>query len=191
MAFTRSGVRSPSAPLQREGDFPFLFHFLRNLPKQHCVKSSGWKYRMQRLKRTVQRLLIIVPTAGLLISNCKKDEGIVGPDGSPSDVIFPTSNVSYTQHVQRLFNQTCALPSCHIGNDIGDRVKLDSYQNLMFGSGSPPIPVVRPGSPETSILVFRIEGRTAQRMPPNTTNPLNQNQINGIRAWIAEGAREN
>ena len=52
------------------------------------------------------------------------------------------------------------------------------------------LPVVVSGSPETSDLVFRIEGRVGQRMPLNR-NPLNQNQINGIRAWIAEGLQRN
>lgn len=125
----------------------------------------------------------------LIIGSCKEDDGIIGPDGSPSNIIFPTSNVSYPQHVQRLFNQTCALVGCHSQGESADRLKLDTYENLRFGVRG--LPVVIPGSPETSELVFRIEGRTRQRMPPNTTNPLNQNQINGIRTWIAEGALSN
>jgi hypothetical protein len=36
----------------------------------------------------------------------------------------------------------------------------------------------------------RIEGRLGERMPPGGY-PLNQNQINGLRAWIAEGAKNN
>lgn len=132
--------------------------------------------------------LVIVAGAALLIGNCKKDDGIVGPDGSPSDVIFPTSNVSYAQHVQRLFNQTCALVGCHSQSEPPDQLKLDTYENLRFGVRG--LPVVVAGSPETSELVFRIEGRTGQRMPLNR-NMLNQNQINGIRTWIAEGALKN
>ena len=38
--------------------------------------------------------------------------------------------------------------------------------------------------------VLRIEGRLGARMPLNQ-NPLNQNQITGIRAWIGEGALNN
>lgn len=125
----------------------------------------------------------------MVIVSCKKDEGIVGPDGSPSDVIFPTTNISYSQHVQRLFSQTCMYVGCHSQAEPADQLKLDTYENLRYGVRG--LPVVIPGSPETSELVFRIEGRTGQRMPPNTTNPLNQNQINGIRTWIAEGALKN
>jgi Planctomycete cytochrome C len=117
-----------------------------------------------------------------------KDSNPVGPDGSPSDVVFPPDSVSYSQHVQVLFNQTCALPSCHSSGEGSDRVKLDNYQNLRFGVNG--LPMVIPGSPDQSELVLRIEGRTGDRMPINR-NPLNQNQINGIRAWIVEGAKDN
>jgi hypothetical protein len=50
--------------------------------------------------------------------------------------------------------------------------------------------VVVPNDPGNSGLVMRIEGSIGARMPLNR-NPLNQNQINGIRTWIAEGARNN
>ena len=116
----------------------------------------------------------------------------MGPDGSPSDVVFPTSNVSYSQHVQRLFNQACSFTGCHSAGESSDRLKLDNWNDLIHGYGNPPTAVIYPGSPETSPLVFSIEGTVGyNRMPPNTTNPLNQNQINGIRTWIAEGAQNN
>ncbi len=134
-------------------------------------------------------LLFVLASVAACVLSCKDENSCIGPDCSPSDVIFPADSVSYSRQVQPLFNQTCALSGCHSSSER-DRVKLDSYENLMFGAGNPPIRVVIPGSPETSELVFRIEGRASQRMPIGR-NPLNQNQINGIRAWIAEGARRN
>jgi hypothetical protein len=50
--------------------------------------------------------------------------------------------------------------------------------------------VVVAGQPAQSTLVWRIEGSVGQRMPLGM-NPLNQNQIAGIRKWILEGARNN
>ena len=144
---------------------------------------------MIRFDKLILQASLIPLVASLFAAGCKKDEGIVGPDGSPSDVIFPPSDVSYAQHVQRLFSQTCTYVGCHSQAEPPDQLKLDTYENLMFGPRGRR--VVVPGSPETSELVFRIEGRVGQRMPPNTTNPLNQNQINGIRTWIAEGALNN
>lgn len=137
----------------------------------------------------IARSVILALLAALYVAiPACKDTTAIGPDGSPSDVIFPGSNISYSREVQVLFNQTCALVGCHSGAEPGDQLKLDTYENLRFGVRG--IPVVVPGSPENSTLVFRIEGRVGQRMPLNR-NPLNQNQINGIRAWIAEGARNN
>lgn len=140
-------------------------------------------------EKSLIRVVCLVLATASMVAGCKKDEGIIGPDGSPSDVIFPTTNISYSQHVQRLFSQTCTYVGCHSQAEPADQLKLDTYENLRYGVRG--LPVVIPGSPETSELVFRIEGRTGQRMPPNTTNPLNQNQINGIRTWIAEGALKN
>ena len=114
-----------------------------------------------------------------------KDDVSGGNTDSPSDVVFPISDVSYSQHLQPLFNQTCALSGCH---DDGQSqvVRLTSYGNVFFAQPQ----VIVEGEPESSVLVMKIEGRIGQRMPLNR-NPLNQNQINGIRAWIAEGARNN
>jgi hypothetical protein len=137
--------------------------------------------------------LLTVILAGVFLAfaflSCKDENSCIGADCSPSDVIFPADSISYARQVQPLFNQTCALSGCHASGER-ERVKLDSYENLLFGAGNPPVRVVVPGSPETSELVFRIEGRASQRMPLGR-NSLNQNQINGIRAWIAEGARRN
>lgn len=117
-----------------------------------------------------------------------KDDVITGPDGSPSDVVFPDSLVSYRDHVQVLFNQTCAIATCHEGSTPAGDLNLTSYTNTMFGVNGAPIVFV--GNPDASPLVMRIQGTAGVRMPLNR-NPLNQNQINGIRKWIQEGAQDN
>lgn len=125
----------------------------------------------------------------MIIAGCSKDSGIQGPEGSPSDVVFPASNVSYAQHVQVLFNQTCALVGCHSQAEPGDQLRLDTYENLRFGVRG--IPVVIPGDAQNSRLVMKIEGRADGARMPLNRNPLNQNQITGIRTWINEGAQRN
>jgi hypothetical protein len=119
------------------------------------------------------------------MSSCK-DDNPTGDQGSPSNIIFPANTVSYQQHVQPLFNQTCALAGCHDAGAHESPLILTSFGNTVLS-----IPgIVITGQPDQSTLVFRIEGRVGQRMPLGR-NPLNQNQINGIRTWIAEGARNN
>jgi hypothetical protein len=114
-----------------------------------------------------------------------KDVNPVGND-SPSNIVFPISNVSYGQHVQPLFNQACNYAGCHDDSQHQSMLKLTSYDNLIYGGA---LVIVRK-KPDQSTLVLRIQGTVGSRMPPNG-NPLNQNQINGIRAWIGEGALNN
>ncbi|MCZ6776893.1 MAG: hypothetical protein O7D34_10605 [Ignavibacteria bacterium] len=135
--------------------------------------------------RTLARHVTLVTSLVLMLVflSCKDENPL--DMGSPSNVVFPTSNVSYSQHVQVLFNQACAFAGCHDDGVPQGRVKLISWGNLTNFPG-----VVVPGQPELSTLVISIEGTSVQRMPPNG-NPLNQNQINGIRTWIVEGAMNN
>jgi mono/diheme cytochrome c family protein len=124
--------------------------------------------------------------ATLLLTGCKDQ---LGPDDgeSPSNVIFPAAAVSYSQHVQVLFNQTCAISGCHDDGSHQSALRLTSYENLRWNA--PQVEVV-PSEPNASVLVLRIEGRLGDRMPLYK-NSLNDNQINGIRAWIVEGALNN
>jgi len=126
----------------------------------------------------------VVLLFSLFVSACKDDNPLTGE--SPSNVIFPAAGISYGRHMQPLFDQTCALVGCHDDGQHQSALKLTNYGNLMFNS----LPVVIRSKPDESVLVWRVEGRVGQRMPPYG-NPLNQNQINGIRTWVAEGAINN
>jgi len=114
-----------------------------------------------------------------------KDDTLTGPDGSPSTVMFPDSAVSYSAQVQVLFNQTCVFSGCHGGSLPQGRVRLEAYGDWFSTPG-----VVVPFNPGQSELVTRVEGNGVLRMPLNR-NSLNQNQINGIKRWIQEGAANN
>ncbi len=133
------------------------------------------------------RLVMVVLGAWivlLFLSGCRDKSNPV--TGSPSDVVFPAQNVSYSAQVQVLFNQACAFAGCHDSGDHTSPLKLDNYTDAVL---TIPGEVV-PGKPDQSILVLRIQGSVGTIMPPQG-NPLNQNQINGIRTWIAEGAKNN
>jgi hypothetical protein len=128
---------------------------------------------------------MVMAGAVLFAWSCK-DNPVTGADGSPSDIVFPASNVSYQVHVQPLFNQTCALVGCHDSQAQPQVGSLTSYSATVFDQ---PGNVV-PGDPDNSILVIRIQGTSGTRMPVGK-NPLNKNQIDGIRTWILEGAKNN
>jgi hypothetical protein len=131
------------------------------------------------------RKIVLALSMLALVLSCK-DENPTGAEGSPSNIVFPTFNVSYSQHVQPLFNQACAFAGCHDDGQHQSPLNLTSWGNTVIMVPG----IIRIGQPDQSTLVFRIEGRVGQRMPLNG-NSLNQNQINGIRTWIADSAKNN
>jgi len=50
---------------------------------------------------------LVVVASGLLGVGCKDENNPIDGD-SPSNIVIPAAGVSYGQHVQPLFNQTCA-----------------------------------------------------------------------------------
>jgi hypothetical protein len=109
-----------------------------------------------------------------------------GPGGSPSTIIFPVNGVLYGAQVQPLFNQACNAVGCHDNGQHQSQLILTSYDDAVLALPG----VVVKGKPDASTLVLRIQGSVGARMPPGNY-PLNQNQINGIRTWIVEGALNN
>jgi hypothetical protein len=128
--------------------------------------------------------LVALSGAALVLGLASCKDEVTGEDGAP-DIVFPDSNVSYNNHVQPLFDRTCAISGCHAGATPTADLSLESYDRTMARIG-----IVVPTEPDASILVMRIEGDLTPRMPLNRT-PLNANQIAGIRRWILEGAQNN
>ncbi|MBI4428357.1 MAG: hypothetical protein HY562_04490 [Ignavibacteriales bacterium] len=138
-----------------------------------------------RRRRSFFGFLVLV-TAGafaFLINSC---EDVVEPDQTIG-VVFPDSNVSYSQHIEPLFQQGCAFSSCHgTASQAGLNLESPSYSKLM--NHQPRLVVAMEA--ENSLLVQRLDGRIQPQMPLNR-KPLNENQINGVKKWINEGAANN
>ena len=149
--------------------------------------SACWKKEVKQVVRWGRTWIVIVAVAAVIaVANSCKDKNNPVTGDSPSTVVFPASGVSYGVHVQPLFNQACTYSTCHDDGQHQSPLKLTSYDNAVrIVSG-----IVVPGNPDGSVLVLRIQGSLGTRMPPNGAS-LNQNQINGIRTWIAEGAKNN
>ena len=135
--------------------------------------------------RIVKTIVAVFGVALLFSMGGCKDE-ITVPDVDP--IIFPDASVSYSQHIQPLFQQACAVGGCHAGStaQAGLNLSPPSYNNLMNH-----VPrLVTSGLSGNSLLIQRLEGTIQPRMPLNGS-PLNSNQLNGIRKWIDEGALNN
>lgn len=103
---------------------------------------------------------------------------------SPSDIIFPDSNVSFQQHVAPFLQLTCAYAGCHDEHTRAGGIALTSYFHLWEKPG-----LIIPYDPENSLLVQVLEGRLPH--PPSFQGRVTHNHIRGIRQWIKEGAQEN
>lgn len=114
----------------------------------------------------------------LLLSGC---------DSTP-----PISNISFAKQVQPIFAQHCL--ECHDAGGEGalaSGLKLSSYENVLKGTKFGP--VIKPGNSLSSTLVILVEGRanSAINMPHGDRPPLSKEQIQTLRQWIDQGAKNN
>jgi hypothetical protein len=131
-------------------------------------------------------MIAVVFIATLVILCSCKD---TSTNDSLQEIVFPASNVSYTQHMEPLFMQKCAISGCHTTGNLRTALDLTtpSYTNLM---NYPLKRLVITYQSSNSILVQQLEGKIAPRMPYNR-DTLNSNQMKGIKKWIDEGANYN
>jgi len=132
-------------------------------------------------KQIINSCLILIFTFIVFIS-CDDTNTVEDIDR----IIIPSKDVSYSEHLQRVFDVKCNAKGCHNDQDLGGGLSFTSYANTTAN-----YLVVAPGNPQNSKLVWSIEGRSAFPMPPVGYPPLNQNQIDGIKTWIKEGAKNN
>jgi mono/diheme cytochrome c family protein len=103
----------------------------------------------------------------------------------------PATTTSFADDVMPIFKGYCF--SCHQPGGQGtDKSGLDlgSYAGVMKGTKSGPM--VIPGDPESSNLIWLLDWRGA----PQTYMPLGKKKLstcerNTIRSWIREGAKDN
>lgn len=126
---------------------------------------------------------IIIPSIAILLLisalyGCS--ESSTYPNGE--NIIFPDSNVQFTNHVLPFLRYNCAYAGCHSGFSKAGGVVLDDYFEIMRNPG-----LVIPGNPDGSIIVQILE----YRLPHLTyfyRGSITDNHKRGVRQWIKEGA---
>jgi len=112
-----------------------------------------------------------------------------GPDPTPPPAGF---GPNFSEIQANVFTPDCATAGCH---DAGAAASLDlragmSYAMLVDIPSTQDANIlrVRPGNPDASYLIQKLEGTAAsgQQMPPGA--PLPQADIDVIRQWIVDGA---
>mgnify|MGYP000427485228 CR=1 FL=1 len=103
------------------------------------------------------------------------------------NVVIPDEKVSYNEYIQPVLNVKCGTSGCHDDENRAGDYSVSNWANVVTPG------IVDPGNVETSRLVWRIEGLGVEYMPPvgSVVKPLTQNQVDGIKTWIREGAKNN
>jgi hypothetical protein len=126
--------------------------------------------------------LVLFVVFGFIITYTGCKDSTTGIDSKT----IPASNVSYGEYIAPIFLTKCANRGCHDDATAAGSISLTNY----VGATNPNI--VLPGYPEDSPLVWSITGVSGfNPMPPLGSPPLTTNQINGIKTWIQEGAKNN
>ena len=101
-------------------------------------------------------------------------------------VVIPSKNVSYSQHIDPVLQRKCAVAGCH-----DDQSRLGNLSLTSWANTTTSCLVVAPGLPQNSSLLLSVQGLTTNPMPPVGLTPFNQNQVEGLKTWIKEGAKNN
>ena len=129
--------------------------------------------------------LVLIFSSIIFYTGCK--DTVAGSEDIDS-IIIPSSNVSFSEYIQPVFFVKCATSGCHDDGNRAGGLSLTSWANTTIDPS-----VVFPGKPNNSKLVWAIEGQAGiPPMPPTGfARPLTVNQIQGIRIWVEEGAKNN
>jgi hypothetical protein len=141
-----------------------------------------------------------VVLASLLVAACAGNgEGLdangrpLEPGGSDS---LPPLSADFDSIQANIFTPICSV--CHIGGGAPEGLRLDAADsfNLLVGVPSTEVPSllrVKPGDPDNSYIIQKLEGHAAvgSQMPdgcPSTQPCLTTSTIAFIRQWITDGA---
>ena len=135
--------------------------------------------------KSIKKYLLFGSLISISLISCD-DTGI---NNDIDNIIIPSQNVSYAQYIQPVFNYKCTNSACHNSETRASGLDLTTWS----GTVADPL-VVSPGFPETSKIIWAVEGNSGSSpMPPpyGSVPPLTENQIEGLRTWILEGANPN
>ena len=100
--------------------------------------------------------------------------------------------VSFSQDVQPIIGQHCS--QCHQAGGTGEvasGLELTSYEGVIKGTNEGPMVIA--GDIEGSNMLVLMEGRAdpSISMPHGENDPVPKKDIQTIRTWIGQGAKNN
>ncbi len=130
------------------------------------------------MKNNIIRIAILGIIPLILLYACM-DNAI----SNPEEIIFPESNITYTQHVEPLLRFACNAPGCHNLMDRKANIILDSYEQLLMSYGGL---MIRKGDPDNSLLIKIIRREVPHSLIVDYR--VNTEQLIGLARWIKDGA---
>jgi mono/diheme cytochrome c family protein len=126
-------------------------------------------------KTGIAKFIVMAAAAPVLLVACSSEEP-----------------VSFTQDVRPILDQHCI--SCHTAGGAGQQASgfsMETYADLMKGTQAGPM-IVAGDSLGSNILVL-MEGRAdpSISMPHGSMKPVPQKEIDTIRRWVEQGAKNN
>jgi hypothetical protein len=108
------------------------------------------------------------------------------------DTSSPPKTVSFAKDIQPILSKHCL--ECHRQGGAGESasgLNLTTYQGLMKGTKFGP--VVKPGDSLSSTLLILVEGRAdpSIKMPHGDRPSLSKGEIDQLRHWVDQGAKDN
>ncbi len=131
------------------------------------------------------KLLSLIIISFLFLQACDDTLTIQNVD----DKDIPASNVSFADHIYPVFQVKCAFSGCHAQPNPADGIDLSTYAGVTADPN-----IVFLGEPDLSRLVWTIDPSVSgvSKMPPvGYASPVTLDQLEGIKTWIREGAKDN
>lgn len=95
--------------------------------------------------------------------------------------------ISYFKQIRPIFQANCQ--GCHQPAKRGGEYVMTSFEQMLKGGESSEAAIV-PGKPEASALLTQIIPKDGKAEMPKDKPPLAQPQIDLVRTWIAQGAKD-
>lgn len=161
----------------------YVYHchiILRIMKKLYRLITATTQALMPKILLTASPIFLSI--ALVPFSSCSDTPVIT----SPEQLVFPSSKVSFSRHVQPFMNLTCNYSGCHNSRSMAGGIALESYFDVVFTT--PGLVVPRNPSQSRLIQVIDLNTRVRPNHPNSFQTRITDNHIAGMKIWIQEGA---